>query len=49
MPRQVSFSARAPLFVNRRLWLTGSRAGDGTAEMAAVRADHVVAMTLEAR
>jgi 3-methylfumaryl-CoA hydratase len=49
MPRQVSFRARAPLFVYRRLWLTGNLADDGTAEMAAVRADHVAAMTLEAR
>jgi 3-methylfumaryl-CoA hydratase len=45
----ISFRARAPLFAHERLWLTGNLADDGTAEMAAVRADHVVAMTLEAR
>jgi 3-methylfumaryl-CoA hydratase len=49
MPRQVSFRARAPLFVYRRLWLTGNLAGDGIAQMTAVRTDHVAAMTLEAR
>jgi 3-methylfumaryl-CoA hydratase len=47
--RQISFRARAPLLANKRLWLTGNLAGDGTSQMAAVRGDHVVSMTLQAR
>jgi 3-methylfumaryl-CoA hydratase len=42
----IVFRSRAPHFVNRRLWLTGSRTGDG-ATTAAIRGDGVVAMTLE--
>jgi 3-methylfumaryl-CoA hydratase len=49
MARQISFRARAPLFVNRRVWLTGHRVDDEAAELAAVRGDHAVAMTLQAR
>jgi len=41
------FRARAPLFVDRRCWLTGTRTDSGVA-MAAIRGDHEVAMTLEA-
>jgi 3-methylfumaryl-CoA hydratase len=47
--RTIAFRARAPLYANGRLWLTGNPADDGAAEMAAVRSDHVVAMTLRAR
>jgi 3-methylfumaryl-CoA hydratase len=47
--RTISFRARSPHFANRRLWLTGNLADDGTAQMAAVRGDHVVSMTLQAR
>jgi 3-methylfumaryl-CoA hydratase len=42
-----SFRARQPLYADRRLWLTGSPAGD-TAELAAIRGDHAVAFTLTA-
>jgi 3-methylfumaryl-CoA hydratase len=49
MARTISFRARAPLFVNSALWLTGEPSDDEAAQMAAVRADHVVAMTLQAR
>jgi 3-methylfumaryl-CoA hydratase len=49
MAREISFRARAPLFVNRRVWLTGHRIHDEAAELAAVRGDHAVAMTLQAR
>jgi 3-methylfumaryl-CoA hydratase len=45
--RNLTFRARAPLFVDQRIWLTGS-AHDGHAVMAAVRGDHSVAMTLGA-
>ncbi len=45
--RHVSFRARAPLFVNRRFWITGHR-DDEAAVLAAVRDDHEVAMTLDA-
>lgn len=47
--REVSFRARAPLYANASLWLAGSLADGGGADMAAVRSDHVVAMTLRAR
>ncbi len=43
----LSFRASAPLFADRRVWLTGTPA-DGVARMAAVRGDHAVAMTLDA-
>jgi 3-methylfumaryl-CoA hydratase len=43
----LSFRASAPLFADRRVWLTGTLA-DGLARMAAVRSDHAVAMTLDA-
>jgi 3-methylfumaryl-CoA hydratase len=46
---EVSYRARAPLYANGRLWLTGNLTDGGTAKMAAVRSDHVAAMTLEAR
>jgi 3-methylfumaryl-CoA hydratase len=42
----VAFRARAPLFANRRCWLTGEPAGDG-ASLSAVRGDGVTAMTLD--
>jgi 3-methylfumaryl-CoA hydratase len=45
--RNLSFRASAPLFVDRRVWLTGALS-DGRARMAAVRSDHAVAMTLDA-
>ena len=45
--RDLSFRASAPLFVDRRVWLTGGLT-DGRAVMAAVRSDHAVAMTLDA-
>jgi 3-methylfumaryl-CoA hydratase len=45
--RSIAFRARAPHFVDRRLWLTGHAEGDG-ARTAAVRGDGVVAMTLDA-
>jgi 3-methylfumaryl-CoA hydratase len=44
----ISFRARAPHFANRRVWLTGGPV-EGGADLAAIRADHAVAMTLEAR
>jgi 3-methylfumaryl-CoA hydratase len=47
--REIAFRARAPLYANDRLWLAGNPAEDGAAEMAALRSDHVVAMTLQAR
>jgi 3-methylfumaryl-CoA hydratase len=43
--RTISFRARAPLFANRRFWLSGSATGTG-AELAAVRGDGEPAMTL---
>jgi 3-methylfumaryl-CoA hydratase len=46
--RSVSYRARAPHFANRRFWLTGTPTDDG-ADLAAVRGDHAVAMTLEVR
>jgi 3-methylfumaryl-CoA hydratase len=45
--RTISFRARAPLFANRRLWLTGHADADGTIHTSAVRADHTEAVTLE--
>jgi 3-methylfumaryl-CoA hydratase len=47
--RSVSYRARAPHFANRRFWLTGSPAGDGGADLAAVRGDGTTAMSLEVR
>ena len=47
--RAVSFRARAPHFANRRFWLAGMVAADGTTHTAAIRADHTVAMTLDGR
>ena len=44
----VSFRARAPHFANRHAWLTGGPVAGG-ADLAAIRADHAVAMTLETR
>ena len=44
--RVFEFRARAPLFANRRFWLTGEPTGDG-ASLSAVRGDGVVAMTLD--
>jgi 3-methylfumaryl-CoA hydratase len=44
----VSYRARAPHFANHPFWLTGTPV-DGGADLAAVRADHTVAMTLEVR
>jgi 3-methylfumaryl-CoA hydratase len=41
-----AFRARAPLFANRRFWLTGHPSGDG-ATLVAVRGDGVPAMTLD--
>lgn len=41
----VEFRARAPLFANRRFWLTGSPTASG-AELGAVRGDGQVAMTM---
>ena len=46
--RQVSFRARAPHFANNPFWLTGTPNDDGV-DLATVRADHTVAMTLELR
>jgi 3-methylfumaryl-CoA hydratase len=45
--RNLTFRASAPLFVDRRVWLTGEMTDDH-AVMAAVRSDHEVAMTLDA-
>jgi 3-methylfumaryl-CoA hydratase len=44
----VSYRARAPHFANRPFWLTGTPNTEGV-DLAAVRADHAVAMTLEVR
>ena len=44
----VAYRARAPHFANHPFWLTGTPTDDGV-ELAAVRADHAVAMTLEVR
>lgn len=44
----VSYRARAPHFANHPFWLTGTPHDDGV-DLAAVRADHTVAMTLELR
>jgi len=44
----VSYRARAPHFANRRVWLTGTPIDSGV-DLAAVRADHATAMTLEVR
>jgi 3-methylfumaryl-CoA hydratase len=48
MATGISFRARAPHYANRRCWLTGGIV-DGGADTAAIRADHTVSMTLEAR
>jgi 3-methylfumaryl-CoA hydratase len=45
--RGLAFRASAPLFVDRRVWLTGG-VDDGHARMAAIRSDRAVAMTLDA-
>jgi 3-methylfumaryl-CoA hydratase len=45
--RSLAFRAQAPLFVERRIWLTGAPTAAGVS-MAAVRSDRAVAMTLEA-
>jgi len=56
MATGISFRARAPHFANQTFWLTGGPVGvdgDGDsgrgADTAAIRADHTVSMTLEAR
>jgi 3-methylfumaryl-CoA hydratase len=46
--RSLHIRARAPLFANRQFWLTGRHA-DGGSELAAIRDDLTVAMTLTAR
>ena len=43
-----SYRARAPHFANHPFWLTGTPTDDGV-DLAAIRADHTVAMTLEVR
>jgi 3-methylfumaryl-CoA hydratase len=45
--RHVAFRARAPIFANHRLWLTGHRDTAGTVHASAIRADHTEAVTLE--
>jgi 3-methylfumaryl-CoA hydratase len=45
--RDVTFRASAPLYVDRRVWLTGGLSG-GHVSMAAVRGDHAIAMSLDA-
>ena len=45
----ISFRARAPHFANTRFWLTGHADDEGTIHTAAIRADHLEAMTLDAR
>jgi 3-methylfumaryl-CoA hydratase len=42
----IAFRAQAPLFVGRRIWLTGSPTASGVT-MAAVRDDHAIAMTFD--
>ena len=52
MATGISFRARAPHFANQTFWLTGGPAameGAAGADTAAIRADHAVSMTLEAR
>ena len=56
MATGISFRARAPHFANQTFWLTGGPVGtddDGDsgrgADTAAIRADHTMSMTLEAR
>jgi 3-methylfumaryl-CoA hydratase len=44
----ISYRARAPHFANHPFWLTGAPVAGG-ADLAAIRADHTVSMTLEAR
>jgi 3-methylfumaryl-CoA hydratase len=44
--RSLAFRAQAPLFVDRRMWLTGGPTVSGVA-MTAIRGDHAVAMTLD--
>jgi 3-methylfumaryl-CoA hydratase len=46
--RSVSYRARAPHFANRRFWLTGTPTTDGV-DLAAIRGDHTLAMTLDVR
>jgi 3-methylfumaryl-CoA hydratase len=46
---EISFRARAPHFANKVLWLAGHADPDGTVHTAAIRADHLEAMTLDAR
>lgn len=48
MATGISFRARAPHFANQTFWLTGGPVSGG-ADTAAIRADHAVSMTLEAR
>lgn len=48
-PTEITYRARAPHFANRRWWLAGEVDPDGTANVSAIRGDHVVAMTLQAR
>jgi 3-methylfumaryl-CoA hydratase len=45
--RAIRFRARAPVFANQRIWLTGHADGDGAA-LRVLRADHSVAVTLDA-
>jgi 3-methylfumaryl-CoA hydratase len=45
--RTIAFRARAPLFANHRLWLTGHTDADGTLRTRAIRADHTEAVTLQ--
>jgi 3-methylfumaryl-CoA hydratase len=53
MATGISFRARAPHFANQTFWLTGDPVepdgSRGGADTAAIRADHTVSMTLEAR
>ncbi len=44
-----SYRARAPHFANHPFWVTGTPTPGGGADLAAIRADHAVAMTLEVR
>lgn len=45
----IAFRARAPHFANKRFWLTGHADAEGAVHTAAIRADDLEAMTLEAR
>lgn len=44
--RAIAFRARAPLFANRRLWLTAHADADGTVHASAIRSDHAEAVAL---